>query len=170
MDQFRLVVLQNPEKNQIMFIDLDDNCSIIGNLNYQYVWKKGIFFSIKDILFYYMSYIIVLYFIQKDQLIEQLLSSDVDINDLVNRLAASSTQKVTSELPTPGSSKADTRNQVNFGGVGEPDQVNFMGVQLCWGIFYRILKGKYSLLLAVLPWNLLDPSSLWTLQADDKTP
>ena len=41
------------------------------------------------------------------------------------------------------------------------DQVNLVGVQLCYGVFYRIYRGeilKYSLLQAVLKRNRLDPS------------
>ena len=43
------------------------------------------------------------------------------------------------------------------------DQVNSVGVQLFWGVFYGILYGKlskYSLLVAVLPGDLLDPKIL----------
>ena len=46
-----------------------------------------------------------------------------------------------------------------------PDQVCFVGVQLCWGVFYRILYGKiFKILLLkifeMLPWNRPDPQIL----------
>ena len=46
----------------------------------------------------------------QDQLIEQLLSSDVDINDLVTRL---STNTKGSDSGTASKSSAESRNQVN---------------------------------------------------------